>query len=529
MGCFEITPGMEYSPETDLWTDAQGSLFVKNEFEPENPNWLGISSSFWSISHQGSSHYIQWDSIAIPEGLLVPIKTATMHKMKICSPHYLGMTRSALANLQQLVCSKWKDFSDIDTSDMAIIWQGLNERYRVYFRELYRTMVDLGIGGARSDILFEMKHWKARNELLFLRDVLQWHVTKGALTSSEEKVLRSTLSTEGVGYESDKEHAIRIFGWLLLDTLKRPSQVLDIRKNGVREVPNAKGKSDWFVEIKPIKAQAGLPLRWWRISEELAQEINSYNKRQRVAELQERFDRLIVWDVPSLFGHGVVSGTDTNAALVRYIWKRGVISPRTGNRLHITATRIRHTGATRLAFQGVSRDLIQEILEHDSSESAQAYIDAIGSEIIPAIEKAGRLMGNIFYELNKGFFTGRIVKNIADKPPVIVPEFAPAPIIVGTCGRDTLKDGVCPKHPFLSCYDGCSCFFAWDNPDPHGKALRYFEKEIILWEKSIEAAEQKSTPHFIADKTLLTYQRAADAVKEVMAQISKVSKGGGDQ
>jgi len=509
----------DYNPEDDTWVDDLGRKYIMNQANPDQPQWLDITEPCWFLSHQGKMHYIDWERIDLPTGLLHPLKAVVAEKMKNSAPGYLSAARNVLELFVELANPAWSDFGDVSAADFARVWSGLNDGYRSYFREMYRHMASLGIGGARADIVLEIKHWKSRKDTQVLRDVLQWHETRGALTSTEEKVLRDTLGSGGKFYESSKKHAIRIFGWLLLDTLKRPSQVLGIRKNGVREVKGSDGRSEWFVQIQPIKYQAGLPLRWWRISEPLAREIEVYSKRRSVAELQEKYDRLIVFDAPCLSEHGVVSGADAKAALSSYIVWRKAISPRTGKPLHVTPTRIRHTGATRLAFQGVSRDLIQEILEHDSPESAQAYIDAIGSEIIPAIEKAGRQMGNIFYELNRGFFQGRVTPCLDDKPPVVVPEFAPVPIIVGTCGRDTVKDGVCPKHPFLSCYDGCLNFFAWDNPDPHGKALRYFESEISRWEKSVEAAEREAKPHFIADKTLQSYQRAATAAKEVLTQI----------
>ena len=516
-----MTKNMDYNPEDDTWTDDCGRTYIKNMFKPDTPQWIDTSTSSWSVSYGGFYHTIDWDVLKQRPLLLEAFKKVATTKLKASSSSYIAKIKHLLNSLVPSLHDDWKDFGDIPTNELQIIWVELNNSNKITLREFYQQMAMLGIGGARSDVAIEIKHWKARDNVQNMKDVLQWHETRGALTSSEEKVLRETLSSTGKGLESVKEQSARIFGWLALDTLKRSSQILEIRSNGVREVPGKNGGSEWFVEIPPVKFQTGLPLRWWRISEQLAHEIKAYSKREWVPELQERFDRLIVWDVPSLQEHGVVSSSDAKGALTKLISKRKVMSPRTGKWLHVTPRRIRHTGATRLAFQGVSRDLIQEILEHDSSESAQAYIDAIGSEIIPAIEKAGRQMGNIFFELNKSYFQGRVIHDISDKPPVVVPEFTATPIIVGTCSRDTLKDGVCPKHPFLSCYDGCSCFFAWNNPDPHGKALNYFEKEISRWEKSIEAAQRESKPHLIADKTLQSYQRAATAAKEVLTQIDK--------
>ena len=91
-----------------------------------------------------------------------------------------------------------------------------------------------------------------------------------------------------------------------------------------------------------------------------------------------------------------------------YIRRRKIISPRTNKIMHVTPVRLRHTGATLLAFGGVARDLIQEILEHESAGSAQAYIDAISSEIGKAIDKADRNLGNIISQLSKSF-SGTIV------------------------------------------------------------------------------------------------------------------------
>ncbi|MDA8428097.1 MAG: hypothetical protein M0T70_02470 [Geobacteraceae bacterium] len=507
-----------YDPVTDVWVSKQGFPHIKNEFIPEHTEWIDITLPWWTVVYNGNLLSIDWTVLDHKPGFQKAFQAVAKEKLKKSSLAYIADINLMLTYVAPLLKDEWQDFADVSTSDVLRIWEELKGSYKIVLREFYRQMVDMGIGGAKSDVAYELKSWKARNDTVVLRDVLSWHETRGALTSSEEKVLREVLSS-GEENESYRECAVRIFAWLLLDTLKRPSQILTIRKDGLREVKSANGTSEWFVEIKPVKHQAGLPSRWWRVSEELAKAIIAFSEWKSVAKLQAEFDKMIVWDCPSLLDHGVVASVDAKSELTNYIAKRKVRSPRTKKSLHVTPTRIRHTGATRLAFQGVSRDLISEILEHDSPDSAQFYIDAAGVEIVPEIERAGRQMGNIFYELNKGFFQGRLVPELGDQPPVFVPEASPTPLIVGTCSRDTLKDGACPRHPFLACYDGCSCFYAWNNPDPHGKALEHFEKEIERWKKSIEAAEQQHMSHLVADKTLASYQRAVTAVQEVLSQI----------
>lgn len=521
MGSPSINKDLTYLAEEDVWVDNVGNQYIKNEFNPHSPEFICISDAKWRVSNGGQFHSIDWSVLNHKPMIRDTFITVAKQKLTSNSLGYISKIKNLIDVLKVSLDESWNNLGDIDAVEMMTLWDELHSTNRIVLRELYYQMAILGIGGAKRDLALEMSKWKARNETLLLKDVLQWHETRGALTSSEEKVLRDVLKTTKPGYESDKDHATRIYGWLLLDTIKRSSQVLGIRKDGLKEVKN-KGNSEWFVEIQPVKQQTGLPLRWWRISDELAKEIISFSERKYVAELQNKYDRLIVWDAPCLHKHGVISAADAKGALTYYVKSREAISPRTNKLLHVTPNRIRHTGATRLAYQGVARDIIQEILEHDSPESAQFYIDAIGSEIAQAIEKAGRMMGNIFYELNQSYFRGKLVKNIEDQPPVVIPEVNPSPIIVGACSRNTMKDGICPKHPFVSCYDGCDCFQAWDSPDPHSKALRYFEKEIERWENNVGGDKASGNPAL--NNAVQTYKRAALAVQEVLSNIQEGSQ-----
>lgn len=506
-----------YDPLANVWRDELGREYIKNEFHPERPLWLDISGVRWELSHQGVRFYLDWSAIRLPQGMIAPLKEVLIEKMRQKSPGYLRSIKNTLEAFQEASMLGWQDFGDITTEDMSHVWEQMEPGYRVLFREMYRSMATLGIGGARMDLAAELKTWKARDEVRLLKAVMRWDERKGALTPSEETELRDALKTPLPDDESDREHAGRIYAWLVLETLKRPSQILSIRADGLKQEPGANGGSDWFVDVEPVKYQTGDSEELWSVTEELALEILEFNKRERVAELQSQFNRLLVWDVPCLFEHGVISTADANFALYDWMKKKGTISPRTKELLRVTPVRLRHTGATRMAFRGVSRDYIQEILEHKSPLSAQSYIDAAGSEIISAIERAGREMGGIFAELNKTYFNGHVSAEIDDKPKVVIPEFTSSPIIVGSCSRDTLKDGVCPNNPLIGCYGGCSSFFAWDNPDPHIRALGYFEKELGRWE-----AFQSSTTgseNQVAARTVETLQKATESAREILRTI----------
>lgn len=99
--------------------------------------------------------------------------------------------------------------------------------------------------------------------------------------------------------------------------------------------------------------------RWWPIPSMLYHEMQRYSSDSTVRKLQLMYDRFLVMDCPTLHLYGIIGTTYATSAITSYVKVTlGLISPRTELPLHITGNRIRHTGATRLAFNGVSRDNI---------------------------------------------------------------------------------------------------------------------------------------------------------------------------
>ena len=395
--------GKTYDPEKDVWTDKYDHEYIKNEFDTNNPIWIQISSPMWIATYMGSVKQLNWNDIHLPEKIKTDYREYLKHILRSKAACVLDQYRRMLSGISANMKTTHLCIGDITIVEWAEIWQVLRPGYRSYLRESYGYFAKHSIGGAQMDVYYEMQTWKARSELSGLRDVLQWHETRGALTLEEEKVLRNSLENPEAG-ESVVDQAFRLLAWLLLMTIKRLQQILSISRDGVRKEGN-----NWFVLVKPIKFQTGQPRRWCPIPESLAADIHKYSERKGVKELQEKYDRLIVWDVKCLRDLCAISSADARGGLVAYIKRRKIISPRTNKIMHVTPVRLRHTGATLLAFRGVARDLIQEILEHESAGSAQAYIDAISSEIGKAIDKADRNLGNIFSQLNKSF-SGTIVQ-----------------------------------------------------------------------------------------------------------------------
>lgn len=509
-----IQDNKKYDSKNDVWVDKTGHSFIKNQFDPSDPVFVDISTQLWIFNCSGGG-YIDWSELSLPKDIELAFKLAIKKKLKRVGYGYLNICRLMLAEFSVNLDSSSNNLSDLKMPDIYLIWQKLTPSYLPYLRELYTNMAHQNIGGASTVIAAKLKGMKTRNEVHMLKDVLNWHPTKGALTQEEEKILRDSI--EIPRSENNKQFGIRLYCWLLISTLKRGKQVRELKADCLKVIEK-NGVNEYFVLIKPVKNQTGDPERWWPISEQLYLEMQRYSSEPLVRELQNSFDRFWVIDCPSLHKNGVVSAAHAKTFLMEYIkFTLKLISPRTNEPLHITAVRIRHTGATRLAFKGVSRDLISEILEHDDPGSCQSYIDAVGSELCPSLDKADRNMGSLFKELSQVYFEGKVVDEITEQP-ILVPDFSEptsVPLFVGSCSRDTCSEGSCKKHPFVGCYNGCSNFLAWREADHH-RALLFAEKELERWQKANGNGEQAST--------IKEYEDLKSNIMEVIDRIEQLKE-----
>lgn len=518
MGSIEIIEnGKRYSPELDLWIDGVGREYVKNEFHLDAPVFIDVSRQRWTFPDSGN-HFIDWGKLSLPNSLEKAFQFVVKKKMKFSSAAYIAKCRLMLAELKGGLKPRQRKLSDLRMPDMVLIWSSMTIGYRPFFRELYATLVAYEIEGASFAIAKKMDGMKARSETRILKDVLNWHPLKGALTQEEETLLRNNIERSDPPDEPVDDLGKRLFCWLLISTLKRSKQIRELKANCLKTVEN-NNTVEYFVLVKPVKAQTGDPERWWSIQEALYNEMLRYSSNPRVKNLQLRHDCFWVHQCPSLDRYGSLGAADAKSLLQGYVKTTLAInSPRTGERLHITPTRLRHTGGTRLAFKGVPRDIISEILEHDSKESCQAYIDAVGSELCPSMDRADRNMGSLFMELNKAYFDGVVVDELRDQP-IVIPDFTETdanPLFVGSCGRDTCKEGACKKHPFVGCYNGCSSFLAWREAD-HKRALAFADKELERWREAIGNPDQAST--------IKEYEELRNNIKVVIDRISDIEGG----
>lgn len=84
-----------------------------------------------------------------------------------------------------------------------------------------------------------------------------------------------------------------------------------------------------------------------------------------------------------------LAGCDFNALLQGFVARHKIVSPVTGELLHITSRRMRYTFATDMVDMGLSKAELAVALGHSDTQNVRVYYD-IGSRIVKHLEKAAR-------------------------------------------------------------------------------------------------------------------------------------------
>ncbi|MBS0193858.1 MAG: hypothetical protein JSR34_06400 [Proteobacteria bacterium] len=509
---------MKFDSSSNLWRDDHGGQFILCEFEPERPVLISVSEDEWRATYAGNDCRIDWKRLDLPDCLAAPLKDLLKISFRKQAASSLASLDWTLRDFIQACHSADVDFSGgfraIGAAQWRLVWKRMHSYPRTRIREIYRQLANRTLGGASQLIAAEMKGWKARNEVKTLRHVLEWDTKRGALTTAELEVVRRELR-EASRPESIRDKAVRLFTWTMLETLKRPTQILSMSSTALTVVGGkpADQIECFFLSIPPAKAQAGLPDALWSISHELGVALSSLSSHTSISKLRKKTGKFFVF--PSQRGESVASSrgrTSTAVAgsqVAEWARERRIVSPRTKFVLHLKPTRLRHSGATAMAIQGLPRQVIQDVLEQDHPSSADAYIKAVGSDLFPAIEKASeRGLGKIFEELSDSFFFKGSIGEIQSKGKVVIPLVLldSTPAIVGNCR----SGDPCARHPFWSCYDGCPHFLAWKEFD-HRTSLAFVEAELSRWSKA-EGSKERS-------KLFKDFERTAAAIRNVIGQI----------
>ncbi len=190
----------------------------------------------------------------------------------------------------------------------------------------------------------------------------------------------------------------------------------------------------------------------------------------------------------------------------RTVKKLKVISERTGQPIHITATRFRRTVGTRAATEGHGELIIAELLDHSDTQNVGVYVEAVPG-IVERIDRAVALQMAPLAQAFAGIIINDESQATRSGDPtsrIIDPRFDTSMTPMGNCG----KFGFCGSLAPIACYT-CSNFQPWLD-GPHDAVLMHLisERERLLVGSDIRIAS-------INDRTIL-------AVAEVVKQCEDI-------
>lgn len=208
------------------------------------------------------------------------------------------------------------------------------------------------------------------------------------------------------------------------------------------------------------------------------------------------------------------TGQEVANQLVRALGKLKVYSERTGNHIHITATRFRRTLGTRAAVEGHGELIIAELLDHTDTQNVGVYVQAT-PEIIKRIDRAVAMAlapmaqafaGVIIPDESKALRNGDPSSRVFD--PRIESTCKP----MGSCG----SHGYCGFSAPIACYT-CQSFQAWAD-GPHEAVLGYLLAER---ERKMVVADERIAS--INDRTILA---VAEVVRQCQAKHDVATEDG---
>lgn len=505
-----------HDTERDLWRRNDGAEYVRNLSKIADPIWIRIDQRLWRSRYNGRLHRLDWKQPSLPRSLLEDIRTVAIHRLRRLSPAEISKISGLLSSLKTIPAlqelSADAGLGALSAHDLVGAMMLLPTDRASVFRSICRDMATLGIEGCTSEIdelLSSVKIARGRETLASVRS---WDPNQGALTTAELEALRTALlAPQNAHAETDSDHFARVTLRTLVALGRRAVQILGVEATGVRKSPKDP-RLPAVIWVPGAKGQRNDRPRPYDLPDDLFHDLQRFSQRPAIREAQEHYGFFFV--TPKKSQSRVAGPRDagnTTKLLQDWIERKEITSPRTGKPLHVTPTRLRHTAATQLMRKGWDLADIKEFLEHRSDHAVLAYLDAVGSDLAPALERADRALGGLFTELT-GHFLGTVVPRPKGKieKPVLVPSLSNRAVI-GQCGFAAS----CPKSPFSACLSGCEHFLFFKDADVEA-ARRHIAEEHERW-RAAEPSAQRARAHddfARMERGLLEAQEIAESMND---------------
>ncbi len=489
--------GVVFDPRQDLWQFRDG---VKNVF---------LAFDGWGLENSelkdGFKRALVWQIRNMSPSHAINMHVKMKHFFKFLMDQFSGLPPEISA--EHLISY---------AADPAVLKKGYLSSLSGFLKKWH----ELGYPGVSKGAVDYLKSVRLRGNEKGVA-VRTMDPVWGPLTVMETEALLDALADAFRDQKVSTQDYLLV--WLVIAIGMRPIQYATLKVCDLKVLQTQGGDETFMLSIPRAKQQGVVDMRSVKKDRAILPEVGKLMRlhiqevKSRLAGLLSNLEQAPMFPARSSQrtapGYEFHNDSNSLARVVKQVLDSlSVRSHRTGEQIHIAATRFRRTIGTRAAEEGHGPLVIAEILDHTDTQSVGVYTEAT-----PAIiERIDRAIAMQMAPLAQAF-AGKLIKSEAEATRGTDPS---SRIIDLRIDRSGQAMGSCGQYSYCSfsapiaCYR-CSCFEPWLD-GPHEAVLTYL---LDRREKLLATTDERMAS--VNDLTIL-------AVAEVVRRCdeAKVSKLG---
>lgn len=441
----------------------------------------------WYINDGSLKVHLQFQGINVSKAMLIAFKLTLLWYAENHSLSHLKNVFYHTNMLLDFLAKPNRSVNEISATDI-LNYKAKNGKKREWYIGVLSGFLkkwhELGLQGVADDVpkLFEQLRLKG-NEKGTATATLD--PLRGPLTVIEVEGLQLGLND---AYRNGRVGIVEyVLCWLFMVFGQRPKQYAALKVCDFQCGHQKDGTAQYILKIPRAKQPNG-GIREKFKSRLLAPELGKLVAKYALSVKKDFEGKIPNPELAPLFPSSENLGVEgfefhslarsIGNTLVVTLKRLGVKSERTGEEIHINATRFRRTVGTRAAEEGHGVMVIAELLDHSDTQNAGVYV----SGTTAMAERIDRAMAMHLAPLAHAF-SGKVIADgskasrVFDPQSIIrAPELTQSLDAMSSCG----KNGYCGFAKPLGCYT-CEVFEPWLD-GPHEVILEHLlsERERLM-------------------------------------------------
>lgn len=436
----------QLSEVTDYEFKAYKDIFINNT-PADIDNKCYCSDELWKWPLQGRIYKLDWGKFNFSNPLKELLKGYIFYRLQNKSPYTVVSMDIRFIRY----VSKCIELCDIPWSKTMLVYHlGIYKDIFYSLKLFYKWCLIQNIKSFTKEIFEIICDFKSSKKTPYQSTFLR----QNYIEDSKINIIISKLN-KPLDFTKVFDLQIRILIRLCFEIAPRPSQIYILNSEDLKIFKN---ESIYYSITLPMVKKISL---------------KKYDKRTRAISSKLGFE------ISQLISINKELGSISDALFINLKTKKRYSSNKIGSLIiqglkdiELTSTALRHNLAQSLADQGASAEIIADIMGHNSTIPARAYIAATPK--IAEIKTRALGKNNNYIDIMKMFTTGKIVNKSDIEKEKWVKGIAGMQYI-GEIGACTLNN-VCPKNPVYSCYT-CDKFNPFKDGE-HNKVLKGLQENI---------------------------------------------------